>query len=971
MIFVTKLLSSTIGMPITALPVSTRQLLGSTLAISTPVTVIKELLDNALDASATAVDILVSPNTLDKIEVRDNGNGIHPDDYSSLAKHGHTSKLKSFDDLKLVGSTTLGFRGQALASLNSLAQVVVTTKTSSDSVAATLQIAPKTGVEQIKSAPAPVGTTVSVTGLYSQFPVRKKQILEESPTALCRIKDLLHSYAMARPQVKLTFKVLKTPKRNWSYSPKRDAGIREAVLQIYGTETTNRCIEHNASFSSPSMNDGLNDQEGPGDNFYAFESIMAKPDANCKLPRQRHFSIDGRPISASRGTTKKLVSICSKYLGNALDTGAEIASSDVFMVLNIKAPPGSYDANIEPSKNDLLFSEEDQLLDCFERLCKEVYGPLKNSPKGLCNQTLALDTVQDAREAGGAILYTTGSSPQCAVSNIESDQHIEIPGTLSPLSSSLEDQPSRTDQSVDDEEGVRHSQAGTTQTRPFQRKLSTPALRTCTSVNSRPAQNLHRNPLAEIKSSQLNEVLMSQSELRNDMSTDRTEHNKEPQRPNKRAKSSQSPMQRGSIGDDSGESAPRDLNLWTIAQMTIHPTQSHTDGAVLRSEQLGGQGALLGISITPQSEHNVLHHRGASFRNLYVPPSQRYPDIRGSGNQMSQSKPGGVYRSPASSPMGPSRQITARGNHRQSQVSSQRRAQPPWTPPSSIGRDRGEWDNLYDSRRRTVPDGLKQTTISFSRPKRMRSSCQAQDRYEEAQERPSGQVSQGGNPVRHNIQNMFSSARDNLAHQLQNSHAQEDAGTYPVAHSTRNWQYNKTQADHFASLRSTHVQPDDQTAKDKEPIKTSLPKGDPRAYLLRRQKSLAAEESSGKVKTFRRLKGNLIPLENTPPGDEVYSVLLPTNLTIEQLEEAFKQIANFDKYVVEGDIDEGLDMDLGEGRRIECRLNELLTCWNQELTGEKVDVQCGLGTLLKGKGAGIRVEEVQSMTRLCPTRLLH
>src|SRR4051812_39238226 len=116
-------------MAITALPDSTIHLLGSSQVLTTPTSLVKELVDNALDAKATSVDILISPNTIDKIEVRDNGHGIPQADLDSLGRRGHTSKLRSFDELKSIGGVSLGFRGEALASAVQLGSVSVTTRT--------------------------------------------------------------------------------------------------------------------------------------------------------------------------------------------------------------------------------------------------------------------------------------------------------------------------------------------------------------------------------------------------------------------------------------------------------------------------------------------------------------------------------------------------------------------------------------------------------------------------------------------------------------------------------------------------------------------------------------------------------------------------------------------------------------------------------------------------------------------------
>src|SRR6266536_1233101 len=135
-------------MAITPLPEETIHLLGSAQALTTPLSLVKELIDNALDAKATSVDILISANTLDKIEVRDNGHGIPEEDLDALGRRGHTSKLRSFEELRTIGGVSLGFRGEALASAVQLGEVSVTTRTVSDPVATTVKLKALGGIGQ-------------------------------------------------------------------------------------------------------------------------------------------------------------------------------------------------------------------------------------------------------------------------------------------------------------------------------------------------------------------------------------------------------------------------------------------------------------------------------------------------------------------------------------------------------------------------------------------------------------------------------------------------------------------------------------------------------------------------------------------------------------------------------------------------------------------------------------------------------
>ena len=126
-------------MPIVPLPKTTARAIGSTSGISDPCAVIKELLDNALDAGALSISIEISQNTLDLINVKDDGHGIQPEDYAVLCCPSCTSKIQTVEDLHNIGGISLGFRGQGLASVaEQSGKLVVTTRCHSQVVGSTL-----------------------------------------------------------------------------------------------------------------------------------------------------------------------------------------------------------------------------------------------------------------------------------------------------------------------------------------------------------------------------------------------------------------------------------------------------------------------------------------------------------------------------------------------------------------------------------------------------------------------------------------------------------------------------------------------------------------------------------------------------------------------------------------------------------------------------------------------------------------
>ncbi|KAM0592385.1 hypothetical protein ACHAPN_006760 [Verticillium nonalfalfae] len=204
-------------MSIARLPDAATRQLCATLVLVSPSSAVKELLDNALDAGATAVEVLISANTLGRIQVRDNGHGIAPEDIKGVGRPGHTSKLRSFEELQFKGGKTLGFRGSALSSAACISKVVITTRTAQDKVASAFILGSSSGDSVVpKTVSAPVGTTVELSNLYSDFPVRRKVFFKEAPKSIASIKTLLQAYALARPETKLTFKVLGGEKSAWS-----------------------------------------------------------------------------------------------------------------------------------------------------------------------------------------------------------------------------------------------------------------------------------------------------------------------------------------------------------------------------------------------------------------------------------------------------------------------------------------------------------------------------------------------------------------------------------------------------------------------------------------------------------------------------------------------------------------------------------------------------------------------------------
>ncbi|KAJ5193391.1 hypothetical protein N7449_009533 [Penicillium cf. viridicatum] len=381
-------------MPIEALPQKTIRAIGSTSVISDPYSVVKELIDNALDASATSLQIEISQNTVDTIQLKDNGHGISPEDQQYVCKRAFTSKIQTLDDLKNVGGSSLGFRGEALASAAEMSRVLaVTTRVESEVAGRCLKYGRNGELIGTQRTSHPVGTTVRITEFLKHIPVRRQTALKAAARNLTRIKRLIQAYAIAQPSKRLSLKVLKAKNENsnWTYAPSADASISDAALKVAGTDVSSSCVVKRLSSQ---ITDG--NQRGSSDQK-EYEAIAFLPKTQFDTSKinnaGQYVSVDGRPLSSNRGIGHEIVKIFKPHVRAASKSESSKSVSDPFLCLQIRCPRGTYDVNIEPAKDDLLFEDRDVVLALVENLFRDHYGEIdgaetKNSNQGkddVCN----------------------------------------------------------------------------------------------------------------------------------------------------------------------------------------------------------------------------------------------------------------------------------------------------------------------------------------------------------------------------------------------------------------------------------------------------------------------------------------------------------------------------------------------------------------------------------------------------------
>lgn len=304
--------------------------------IERPASVVKELIENSLDAGATQIAVEAQGGGVELIKVSDNGAGI-PAPELELAFHRYaTSKIDDLGDLEKISS--LGFRGEALPSIAAVTEVEILTQTSSEVVGSYLYLR-KGEVIRKESRARPQGTTITVRRLFRYFPARLK-FLKSANTENSHIAHLVSQYALAFPEVKFSLVLDKRP----SLRTTGNGDLREAVNEIYGSEVTQRMLK-------VEQKDSL-----------AKVSGLTSPPALARSNRNYlSFFVNRRWVRSpllTRATEEA-------YRGLLMDGHHPIA------VINISLPPQELDVNIHPAKAQIKFCHEQAVFSSLQKAIEE------------------------------------------------------------------------------------------------------------------------------------------------------------------------------------------------------------------------------------------------------------------------------------------------------------------------------------------------------------------------------------------------------------------------------------------------------------------------------------------------------------------------------------------------------------------------------------------------------------------------
>ncbi len=349
--------------------------------IQRPASVVKELLDNAVDAGASEINVIIKDAGKTMIHIQDNGSGMSPTDARmSLERHA-TSKLRKAEDLMDI--RTMGFRGEALASIAAISHMEIRTRRAED-VIGTRLIVEASVVTVQEGCQCPVGTSILVRNLFYNVPARRK-FLKSDPVEMRHILDEFHRLALAFEEVQ--FKLYHNDQEIYNL---QDVSLRNRILSIFGKKVNEFLVpvEENT-------------------NYVNFSGYIGKPKLGKKSRGEQFLFVNRRYIR-------------SAYLHHAVKSAFEdIIPADQypFFILFLDINTDKIDVNVHPTKQEIKFEDERIIYNYLRVACRHALGKYSITPTLDFEQETAIDRASGERP--------NQSSSTSGMTRLEQDRHQE------------------------------------------------------------------------------------------------------------------------------------------------------------------------------------------------------------------------------------------------------------------------------------------------------------------------------------------------------------------------------------------------------------------------------------------------------------------------------------------------------------------------------------------------------------------
>ncbi|HDS1656198.1 TPA: DNA mismatch repair endonuclease MutL [Stenotrophomonas maltophilia] len=365
--------SATHPRPIRPLPEILINQIAAGEVVERPASVVKELVENAIDAGASRVDIDLEEGGVRLIRIRDNGSGIAPEQLPLAVSRHATSKIADLDDLESVA--TLGFRGEALPSIASVSRFTLSSRRAHDEHGSALQIEGGKIGQVTPRAHAP-GTTVEVRELFYNVPARRK-FLRAERTELGHIEEWLRSLALARPDVEL--RVSHNGKASRRYKP-GDLYSDARLAETLGEDFANQAVRV--------------DHSGAGLRLHGW---IAQPHYSRASADQQYLYVNGRSVR-----DRSVAHAVKMAYGDVLYHGRQPA-----YVLFLELDPTRVDVNVHPAKHEVRFRDSRLVHDFVYRTLKDA---LADTRAGMSAQEIGAGPAHPVDAAMAPMASSAGAS---------------------------------------------------------------------------------------------------------------------------------------------------------------------------------------------------------------------------------------------------------------------------------------------------------------------------------------------------------------------------------------------------------------------------------------------------------------------------------------------------------------------------------------------------------------------------------
>lgn len=378
--------------------------------VERPSSVVKEMIENAIDAGARNIRVDCVEGGRRLIRITDDGSGIRADEAALAFAHHATSKLRSADDLSHI--VTLGFRGEALASIASVSQVTCVTRHVDEDTGALVRIDNGRIIARERIG-RPPGTTMTVEHLFAKVPARLK-FLKSVQTERGHIDGIATRYAMAYPHIKFTL----THDGRQSFQSLGNGNLRDVLIEVYGAPAVEKMIPVG---DDAGMNTDETRDMGASIRVRGYAALPEYDHAN----RSRiTLFVNGRPVQDA-----KLAYAVIQAYHTLLMTGRYPVA-----VIMIDVPPDDVDVNVHPAKAEVRFREPDAVFSAVQRAVRQALLaalPIPQPPSVFVDRRIELSATPPATGNSPA---TAGQTPaQSPLSGAETWERVGIARNTGPL----------------------------------------------------------------------------------------------------------------------------------------------------------------------------------------------------------------------------------------------------------------------------------------------------------------------------------------------------------------------------------------------------------------------------------------------------------------------------------------------------------------------------------------------------------